>query len=40
MEIKEQKCLVEQAFKRAKEQEMDYPVIAISCPCPKCSIRC
>ena len=40
IKIKEQPCLVEAAFKRAKERGEVNPAIAISCPCPKCRVRC
>ncbi len=40
IEIKEQPCLVEEAFKRAKARGEVNPIIAISCPCPKCRVRC
>ena len=37
---KEQLCLVEEAYKRAKERGENNPTICVSCPCPKCSPSC
>ncbi len=40
VETKEQPCLIQEAYKRAKKRGEKNPILYISCPCPKCSPRC
>lgn len=36
----EQVCLVEEHIKDAKKKGDPTPIIAVSCPCSKCTIKC